>query len=344
MSDEWYKIPKETKIKAYNQVAEDTGIASYAVEKDWWVVQSLAAILDMEIGRYFIFKGGTSLSKAWSLIERFSEDIDLALDRVYLGYGEELTRTKIKKLRKETGQYIENSFTTDLYERFQEKGLSDISLNYIEPEASDADPAKVEIIYPNVIDYPGYIPPRVLLEISSSSIIEPNQVKSISSLLDDFYFESSFAEAPIEVPTAIPERTFLEKLFLLHEEFQRTHEKIRVERLSRHLYDVFQLIKTDYANNAINNQELYETLVKHRHAFFRVGGIDYNLHQPQNINPIPIPEFIDAWAADYKTMQEQMIYGDSPSFTEMIAEIQEFTINKLNKVKWNMSIEFPKPN
>lgn len=338
MSNEWYITPKETKVRAYNQVAEDIGMAAYAIEKDWWVVQSLSAILDMKIGEHFVFKGGTSLSKAWGLIERFSEDIDLALDRNFFGYSKELTRTQIKKLRKDTGKYIENIFTTDLNERFIEKGLGDVSLRYIEPEASDADPARIEIIYPNVIDYPGYIPTRVLLEISSSSIKEPNQVQDINSFLDDFYFESSFAEDPIKVPTAIPERTFLEKLFLLHEEFQRPHEKIRVERLSRHLYDVFQLIKTDHANDAINNPELYETLVKHRYAFFRVGSVDYNLHQPQTLNPIPIPEFIDEWAADYKTMQEQMIYGNSPSFDKMIKKIQGFTADKLNKVKWEINL------
>ena len=84
MGDEWYKIPKQTKINAYMQISEETGMASYAVEKDWWVVQTLAAIFEMEVGKCLIFKGGTSLSKAWGLIERFSEDIDLAIDRAYL--------------------------------------------------------------------------------------------------------------------------------------------------------------------------------------------------------------------------------------------------------------------
>ena len=72
MENKWYNIPQQTKINAYNQIADEKGMAAYAVEKDWWMVQILAALFEMEIGQYLIFKGGTSLSKAWGLIERFS--------------------------------------------------------------------------------------------------------------------------------------------------------------------------------------------------------------------------------------------------------------------------------
>lgn len=343
MENKWYKIPTQTKINAYTQIAEEKGMTPFAVEKDWWVVQTLSAIFEMEIGMYLIFKGGTSLSKAWNLIERFSEDLDLAFDRTFLGFDGVLTRTQIKKLRKVTGKFTAETFAPELEAKLKGKGLVDISLNYIEQEASDADPAKVEIHYPNVIEYPGYMLPRILLEISSSSLKEPNQTQTFSSLLDEHYPESGFTGTPIDIPTAIPERTFLEKIFLLHEEFHRPHERIRVERLSRHLYDVFQLINKGYAESAIKNKELYETIVNHRHSFFRVGGVDYNFHQPQTINPIPVPEFMKAWEADYKTMQEQMIYGDSPAFGKMIEVIQNFTTDVINKLDWKMEVKFPKP-
>lgn len=226
---------------------------------------------------------------------------------------------------------------------FKESGFKEISIRHIAQKASDADPAKVEIHFPNVIDYPGYIPPRLLLEISSSPLKEPYKIRSVDSLLDEHYFGSDFAESPIDVQTAIPERTFLEKLFLLHEEFHRPHEKIRVDRLSRHLYDVYQLMRSEYALNAINDKSLYQTIVKHRQAFYHMGGIDYNLHQPQTLDPLPTPEFMDAWEIDYRLMQEQMIYGDSPSFQTIIAAIKEFTEGKINKLGWRMDSEFPKP-
>lgn len=81
-------------------------------------------------------------------------------------------------------------------------------------------------------------------------------------------------------------------------------EKIRVERLSRHLYDVYQLSQTKFVDIALRNKELYETIVRHLFKFTKVGDIDYNLHQPQTINPIPTIEIIDNWKSDYKTMQE----------------------------------------
>ncbi len=343
MSNEWYNIPSQTKINAYTQVSESTGIAPYAIEKDWWVVQVLSGVFELKVGKSLIFKGGTSLSKAWNLIERFSEDIDLVFDRSFFGFDGVLTRSQIKKLRKITGEYIEDKLSSDLEKKLKDNGLSDIKLNYVKQTASDADPVKVEIHYPNVIEYPGYVEPRVLLEISCSSQMEPMEVRSFSSLLDDHYLESDFAEGPIEIPTAIPERTFLEKLFLLHEEFHRPKDKIRVKRLSRHLYDVFQILKSEHGLNAIAHKDLYQSIVKHRQAFNHVGGIDYNLHQPQTLNPLPIPDIINAWEADYRTMQEEMIYGDSPDFQKLIDTIKDFTATVLNQLDWKMDIDFPKP-
>ena len=104
-----------------------------------------------------------------------------------MGFDGELTRSGIKTLRKKTGKYISEVFSPKLEAKLKEKGLTDITLNYIEQEASDADPAKVEIHYPNVIEYPGYIQPKVLLEISSSSLGEPNRVQTFYSLLDQHY-------------------------------------------------------------------------------------------------------------------------------------------------------------
>ena len=169
--------------------------------------------------------------------------------------------------------------------------------------------------------------------------MEPFTVRSFDSLLDEHYLESEFADYPIDVPTVIPDRTFLEKIFLLHEEMQRPKKRIRIEQQSRHLYDLYQIIiKTDHANNAINNKDLYESIVKHRYTFNRLGGVNYALHQPQTINPIPTPDLIDAWKTDYHKMQEEMIYGDSPDFELIIRTIQSFTVDRINKMPWNIEI------
>jgi predicted nucleotidyltransferase component of viral defense system len=96
----WLTTPESTKVNAYTQISEKTGIAAAAVEKDWWVVQVLATIFEMRVGKHLVFKGGTSLSKAWNLISRFSEDVDLAIEPKFLGFEYILSGTKTKNDRK----------------------------------------------------------------------------------------------------------------------------------------------------------------------------------------------------------------------------------------------------
>jgi len=340
--NKWNKIKEKTKVRAYNTIAEKTGMASYAVEKDWWVVQTLSIVFDMEIGKYLVFKGGTSLSKSWQLIERFSEDIDLAIDRKFYGFDGELSKKQRTDLRKKSNKYITDIFYNELIENFKKKGLNNVEFNIENAISSDQDPRIIEIYYPNVIESPGYIKPKIQLEIGSRSLREPYTMKEISSLLDTYYPHTEFSQNSISIPTVNAERTLLEKIFLLHEEFQRPKEKIRLNRLSRHLYDIYQLSNTEFADKILIDKNLYETIVKHRHSLTRVGGVDYNLHQPQNINPLPLPDLIDDWEKDYKTMQEEMIYGSSPDFKIMLSHIQKF-IDKLNNVNWKMDCEFKKP-
>ncbi len=334
----WHQFSAETKINAYTQIAEQTGMASYAVEKDWWVVQTLAIIFETEIGTYLVFKGGTSLSKAWKLIDRFSEDVDLAIDRNFFHFEGNLSRSQLTTLRKKANTYIRKTLYPQLANKFLEKGLTDVKIELVEADSSDQDPVIIEIYYPNLITSPGYIQPKVQIEIGCRSLREPFTQKSFASLVDEFYPEATFAQAEISIPVVNPERTLLEKIFLLHEEFQRPADKIRVNRLSRHLYDIYKLSKTNFAQIALLDKELYQTIVSHRYKFAKLGGVNYNLHQPQYINPIPPTELLEAWKKDYTTMQEQMIYGDSPTFEDMLKEIKEFII-KVNKLDWKFLIQ-----
>jgi len=343
MVNNWYNIPQQTKVNAYTQIAETTGMAPFAVEKDWWVVQVLSALFELDIGSSLIFKGGTSLSKAWGLIERFSEDVDLVFDRSFFGYDGKINRTQVRKLRKDAGKYFETTLAPKLENRLIYKGLSGIKQRYIKQKASDADPIKIEINYPNVMEYPGAMEPRVLLEISCSSLVEPSKTRSINSLLDEQYPDADFSQKHIDIPVVVPERTFLEKLFLLHEEFHRPKDRVRTKRQSRHLYDIFQLLKSEYGLMAIDNRELYATIVKHRYTFNRVGGVDYNLHQPSFLNPVPPQEFVKPLKDDYTTMQEEMIYGDSPGFDQIMGTISAVTEYIINLLDWRIDIEFPKP-
>lgn len=124
-------------------------------------------------------------------------------------------------------------------------------------------------------------------------------------------------------PLVNPERTFLEKIFLLHEEFQKDPEKIRVERLSRHLYDIEKLSQTIYAEKALQNTDLYNTIVSHRSKFTPISRIDYASHNPENIKFIPPDTIIKKWEADYQEMRGSMIYGEPLNFDKLIDRLTE---------------------
>jgi len=338
----WITIADETKRRAYAETAEKTGLSAFAAEKDWWVVQTLSVVFGMDVSAHLVFKGGTSLSKGWGIIDRFSEDVDLALDRAFLGFDGELSKKQRSNLRKQTGLYVDNVFYPKLIEKFEIKGFTDVRLELVKEKESDRD-RKIIIYYPNVIEAPGYLQPAVQIEISCRSLREPFTMRSIIPHLDDVFPDANFIQPPAIIPTVNPERTFLEKIFLLHEEFHRPVEKRRVNRLSRHLYDVVKLSKTRFAENALTDRTLYETIVNHRYHFTRVGEVNYNLHQPQSINPIPPEELMQAWKDDYNVMIEQMIYEENPPvFREIISDLEKLT-NKINSLEWRFSMEFPLP-
>ena len=342
----FYTTDKAEKEAVFNAIAAEKGMTPFAVEKDWWVSRTLEIIFQMNIAKHLVFKGGTSLSKAWKMINRFSEDIDLAIDKEFFdGYSGDISKTKISKLRKEAGVYTKGTFFGELQEEFKAKGFNDLDFIVIEAEDSDQDPRVIEIYYPNVIAQPSeYIKPRVQIEVSCRSLREPFTVKSFGALVDEVYAGRDFTEPLFEVPTVNPERTFLEKVFLLHEEFHRPAEKIRVDRLSRHLYDIYHLTKAGIAEKAINDKELYETIVAHRYKFSRVGEVDYNLHNPKTLNPIPIPGIIEEWKADYAKMKDDMIYEENkPSFEDLINNLEELR-TKLQALDWAFELSFPTPN
>jgi predicted nucleotidyltransferase component of viral defense system len=342
----FYTIDKAEKIAIFNAIAAEKGMTPFAVEKDWWVSRTLNIIFQMDIAKHLVFKGGTSLSKAWKLINRFSEDIDLAIDKEFFeGYKGVISKTQIGKLRKVAGVYTTGTFFEELQKEFITKGFSELEFKIIYTGESDQDPRIIEIYYANVVTQPTeYVLPRVQIEISCRSLREPFTVQTFGSLVDEFYADRDFAEPLFTVPTVNPERTFLEKVFLLHEEFHRPTDKMRVDRLSRHLYDIYHLNKTGIAAKAINDKELYETIVSHRYKFSRVGEVDYNLHHPNTLNPIPPKEVIADWEADYAKMKEDMIYEENkPSFEELINNLDALR-TLLQALDWQFELKFTIPN
>lgn len=316
-------LSKKDKLNIFNQVSEKTGLPSSAVEKDWWVTLALNIIFSFPYSNHIIFKGGTSLSKAWNLIERFSEDIDLAIDRRYLGFEGQLSITQVKKLRKASCFFIGNDFYNDINNTLMKLGVKDYELVVQKTKDTDTDPLVIELRYKSLTETSNYLRPRVLIEVGARSLMEPVENKPIISMVSEEFKNLPFAETEITIPVVSPKRTFLEKIFLLHEEFQKDTKLIRVERMSRHLYDLEKLMNTTHGTEALKDIELYDTIVAHRKNFNAIRGIDYANHNPLFINIIPTNETLKDWEKDYKTMQESMFYGTTLSFEKLMKRITE---------------------
>lgn len=317
------KLSKKEKLNIFNQVSEKKGLPSSAVEKDWWVTLALNVIFSLSYSKHIVFKGGTSLSKAWNLIERFSEDIDLAIDRKYLGFEGQLSKTQVKKLRKASCSFIGSEFYKDINDALIKLGVTDYELVVQETKDSDTDPLVIELRYKSLTETSDYLRPRVLIEVGARSLMEPVENKVIISMVSEVFRELPFAETEIIIPVVSPKRTFLEKIFLLHEEFQKETKFIRVERMSRHLYDLEKLMDTIYGTDALKDIDLYDIILVHRMNFNTVRGIDYANHSPQLISILPPEETIKDWEKDYKTMQESMFYGTTLSFRKLMERIAE---------------------
>jgi len=322
---DFYSLREGQKREVFTAISQQKGLPIYAVEKDWWVVQTLDIIFQLDMAQHLLFKGGTSLSKAWNLINRFSEDIDLALNRGFLGFeGGLISKSQVKKLRKKSFEFV----TTDFYEMlqigFRDKGYDKVTFDFENLEGDDQDPVSILIYYPAVTEHSKYVLPRVKVELGSRSLKDPYSDCEIISFVGERFSTRPFADTPVVVPCVNPERTFLEKLFLLHEEFQRPVQKIRVERLSRHLYDITKIYQSEHISGAYD-QELINSIVRHRERFNNMRGVDYKTLLPPNLNPIPPDTLIDAWESDYKTMQSTMIPEESPTFSDLLSTVKEAT-------------------
>lgn len=324
MNSNWLTLSKERRIEILNQATELTGLPSVAIEKDWWVTLALNASFSLPYSKNIVFKGGTSLSKGWNLIERFSEDIDLAIDRKFFGFDGDISKTQIKNLRKLSCEFISTTFLADLTKTLTEwKAIDECKLIAQPVKDSDKDPQVIEIHYNSVIDTSEYLPQRVLIEVSSRSLMEPIEERKINSILSENFPQQSFVTVPFAIPTVLPQRTFLEKIFLLHEEFSQDAEKIRIDRLSRHLYDLEKLMDTEHGVEALKNKDLYNNIVAHREKFNPLRGLDYANHIPNKISIIPPDTVMKDYEKDYEAMTSFMIYGEPLKFDQLMKRILE---------------------
>lgn len=326
----WQQYEEMERLQLLDITAAKTGLPRLAVEKDWWVTMVLKALSLTRHSSLMSFKGGTSLSKGWLLIDRFSEDIDIALKREERFAIASTSNNQLAKARRMARHYIVRELPDELREALASMGITRFTVE-AETERmkdgiayemrADTHPSVVFVNYGSVIpETSEYLQPRVKIEISCLSMDEPVQQKTLRSFISESVPESE--DCAVDFKTVVPTRTFLEKIFLLHEEFLK--EKPRSYRMSRHLYDLEKIMDMPFGIEALSDRRLYMEIVRHRSVFNHIPGMDYNTHNPKTINFVPSESIMQDWKDDYENMRRHFIYGhDTLPYDKLIEKMKE---------------------
>lgn len=317
------EITADIQRQVINNINIRTGLPPSSIEKDWWVTQTLKALYSLDYANHIAFKGGTCLSKCWKLIERFSEDIDICISREFLGFHGALSKTQISdKLRRAACSFVREHMQYDVKAALIRHGIREDVFDVVVEitPITTTDPEVITITYKSLYEQSPYIRNAVKIEVSGRSMMEPVESCLIASEIDKHYPSSPFAEKAFAVNAVIPERTFLEKVFLLHEEFQK--ESVRVDRMSRHIYDLVMMMKTDVGDRAIQDEALYKSVVEHRRKYIGLKSFDYDELYPASLQIIPPLDVVEDWKKDYEVMCEHMIYGNTPSFDQLMKQVK----------------------
>jgi hypothetical protein len=203
----WRDLSKDEQIAALQNVAGIKHIPPQAVEKDMWVTTILQILFSLPFADSLVFKSGTSLSKVFGKIERFSEDIDLAIDRTYFGLEGDLTKKQLKKLRKLSSTFVRDTFLQELQNAFVQHGLMELSAIAQpdgEGDSTYPEPRQIFIEYPSLFrESLDYIKPRIVLEIGSRSLIEPTTITHVQSLVEQSFPDVSTALVNPPIATAV---------------------------------------------------------------------------------------------------------------------------------------------
>lgn len=327
----WLQLTPEQRRRTLEQAFILSGMQSKAIEKDWWVTLCLKALFHTPYGKHCLFKGGTSLSKAWKLIQRFSEDIDIALapDAFGMTYQETPSHSLVKNLKRRgcafTSTVLKEALETAFRELGVPQGMVTVEAEEVPANRPDKDPQTLFIRYPSLFDPHPYLADEVKMEFGVRSFQEPFAPVRIQSILSEVFPNPAYGETPFEVTVVEPRKTLLEKLFLLHEKFQAGQQgSIRLERQSRHPYDVVSMLATPAAQAVLDDRSFYDRLLGHREHYVRLAGVDYERMKPRTLRFVPFIEWHEEFRTDYAAMQRSMIYGNSPDFDEILRQLKFF--------------------
>ncbi len=301
------------RAEIFAETANRRGLPEALVEKDFWVCWTLAQVFSIEqIKEGLLFKGGTSLSKVFGVIERFSEDIDLAVDYTRLGFigardplAPKLSRTRQMALLTEMlaacQSYIAGEFLESLSARFIEvlgpPGPWMLALD-------EHDPNIVQFFYPRAVSAQvAYIAPRVTLELGTHAEFIPRGEFVIRAFAAT-EFPNLFEKAEVPVTSLLAKRTFWEKATILHAEYHRPSGKNLPSRYSRHYYDVAMMAAWPVKQEAFADLELLAAVVKHKQTFYASGWAKYPLAVPGTLRLAPSESRVQALRQELNTLEE----------------------------------------
>ena len=315
------------RLDLFLTTAARLGTAVQNVEKDFWVCWTLDALFNglPDKGPRLLFKGGTSLSKGYGLISRFSEDIDITVFRDDLHQSasvEELERLPSNKergrrldaIRDACGEYIAGTLRPELEQLSRQITAS--SPVRVEPDPVDRDNQTLLLWYPQVTgDGEGYVGPAVKIEAGAKSALDPHHPQTVHPYITD-----DLPAFNLEVPnvtTVAPERTLWDKIVILHglRRWFETKGELKGggQRVSRHYYDLHRLLNSAMAEPALNNRDLGRDCVRHALLFFNRPAFDLESAKPGQFALLPHDGMVDALRGDYGQMRG-MILGDVPDF------------------------------
>jgi hypothetical protein len=303
------------------------------IEKDFWVCWALHRIYDvLRFRPGLIFKGGTSLSKAYNAIERFSEDVDLSLSRRDLGFADSRDPEEKSISRKESQRRID-ALVAACQKTIRERLLPELHADFTSVigttgwslDLDVTDPQTVIFTYPRSEPgsrIPKAIRPAVRLEMGARSDDWPAEDREIRPYAAEA-FPAAFKMATLcRMRVLDARRTFWEKATILHAEFHRPGGSAAADGLSRHYYDVYQLSQRDIGRKALNRADLLERVVAHKRLFFASAWAHYETAAPGGFHLIPTDERMPALQADYARMRE-MIFGDAPAWEEIVRGLRK---------------------
>jgi hypothetical protein len=322
MPESWFELSPKDQADALEVASAKLGRPAYLLEKDIWVVWALGAIYDSPFGEHLTFKGGTSLSKAYKVIDRFSEDIDLTYDIRNLLPNREpipVTKSQAKKTADEAKARLADWIAQD-FAPFLQQSLSNINAS-AHLEISGNDSEKLTLHYPALKTGVAYVSPTVQLEFGARATGEPNEQQLITCDMDGLLEGITFPTCTARVMKV--ERTFWEKATAAH--VFCLQGRFRGERFARHWYDLVAISQSPYFQTAIQDKALARSVAEHKSWFFAekdsVGNeIDYQKAANGGLVLVPTGDAYKALAEDYRLMAEAgLLSGIAQNFESLIA-------------------------